>query len=575
MSKKLSPPHNIDDVEKLVKAADLAQHSGELARAATLLAHAATLRPDAIDIRFKLAQSQHALGRSDQAIAMLMQMFAENPKLDVVLAQLGNIFLDQSNFDKARWYFEKAIKLNPNFINYYNLGRSKMFLGLLDDAQADLNHSLSTGGSDSALVHFALGFVLGARQHFHAADAALSRSLELNPNFVDALVNRGATRISLRRYEEGLLDLNRALALQPDHLVAQCNKGDALLEMEQFDMARNQFSLALQQHGETPDICWGLALTELSLGKFDDGWKWYESRTAIDSLRIGVPRTQLPCWTGDNDPGRLLVFAEQGLGDTIFFMYAAQALAQQNISLTIKVDSRLVTLLSRSFKDIRFTSSKEELSEANFDSHILLGSLWLAISKYSKRSVRSTPLQPWMIADRNRSERIRAELIQPGHKLIGICWRAPKAANAAEKSASLLDLLPLLQAPNCTFVSVQYGDVSEEIKRFAEQTGVFIQAAQNIDIFSDIDGLASVVNACDYIVTVASSTAHIAGALGKRGCVLVPYGRGRFFYWNNKIDRKSFWYPSLTLANQENDLSWQKPVEIALRSLEICDFDAL
>ena len=262
----------------LIQSAMKARVAGDLARANQLLSKALEKDPRSLEGRLLRAQILQETGNSGHAVDLLKQIFAENPKLDIVLTQVGRIFLDRSDFEKAHWYFDKAVKLNPSPLNYCNRAQSRIFLGNFDDARSDVDRSLEKSGDHSPIAFFTLGFLLGAQQKFEAADSAFSKAIQQKPDFVDALVNRGATRVSMRQYQAGIADYRKALSIQPKNLVTMTNLGAALIETGDFDAARMQFEHALATHGQTPDVRWGLALTELSSGNYDKGWKWYDSR---------------------------------------------------------------------------------------------------------------------------------------------------------------------------------------------------------------------------------------------------------------------------------------------------------
>ena len=105
-------------------------------------------------------------------------------------------------------------------------------------------------------------------------------------------------------------------------------------------------------------------------------------------------------------------------------------------------------------------------------------------------------------------------------------------------------------------MSLQYGDVSSEIGEFTRRTGIEIKECAGVDNYADLDAHAALVEACDYVIVVSNTTAHVAGALGKAGCVALPYARGAFFYWALRDDGRVYWYPSLRGFIQSKDEEW-------------------
>ena len=111
---------------------------------------------------------------------------------------------------------------------------------------------------------------------------------------------------------------------------------------------------------------------------------------------------------------------------------------------------------------------------------------------------------------------------------------------------TLEDMKDLLLLPNTIFIDLQYTDTSEERADFKKKYGVDIIKLDEIDNFNDIDGLASLIDACDRVVSVSNTTAHIAGAIGKETYLMLPKGKGKLWYWS-KEKQQSIWYKSCLL----------------------------
>ena len=134
---------------------------------------------------------------------------------------------------------------------------------------------------------------------------------------------------------------------------------------------------------------------------------------------------------------------------------------------------------------------------------------------------------------------------------------------------SLEDMMPIFGRRDVVYVSLQYGDVSAEIAQFKAKTGIEIVEFESVDNFNDLDGHAALIDACDYVVSVSNTTAHIAGALGKRGYIALPYARGMFFYWVPRDENsQSYWYPSLRLFDQGRDGDWTTVTRAIAESIQ-------
>ena len=102
------------------------------------------------------------------------------------------------------------------------------------------------------------------------------------------------------------------------------------------------------------------------------------------------------------------------------------------------------------------------------------------------------------------------------------------------KSLSLKKLEKLLKLKDITFVDLQYGDTRKERQSFYKKYGINLIKIKEIDNYDDIEGLAALIDACDFVVTVSNTTAHIAGAIGKQTYLMLPKGKGKLWYWSKR-----------------------------------------
>jgi hypothetical protein len=128
-----------------------------------------------------------------------------------------------------------------------------------------------------------------------------------------------------------------------------------------------------------------------------------------------------------------------------------------------------------------------------------------------------------------------------------------------DKSVLLSDLNEIFQIDGYEFINLQYGDTQQEIKDFENNYGSKLTNIDGIDLFENIDGLLSIIQTCDLIVTTSNVTAHLAGALGKTTFLLAPYSTGRLWYWHEETI--SSWYPSISLFSQSKDFKWDGAIK--------------
>jgi len=139
--------------------------------------------------------------------------------------------------------------------------------------------------------------------------------------------------------------------------------------------------------------------------------------------------------------------------------------------------------------------------------------------------------------------------------------------SGASKSVNITYLEPLFKIKKLNFLNLKYGDVSDELLEAEKKFGIKIDSIENLDLFNDIEKLISTIDLCDIVVTVSNVTAHLAGSIGEKAAVLVPYGRGKIWYWHHRSG-SSLWYPQLKIFHQETATTWTEEIGKACQWIE-------
>jgi tetratricopeptide (TPR) repeat protein len=340
-------------------------------------------------------------------------------------------------------------------------------------------------------------------------------------------------------------------------------RGRCHWEMRRFEEAAKNFEKARELLPDNADANWTLCLIYLQMNRFDEGWKYQDWRwktPKFDSPRL---KTSKPQWTKDCGAKRVLVWSEQGIGDQILHMSLLHNIQELSEQVMLMADVRLFPVLERSFPGVQLIAQNERVK--GFDAQIPLASIGSQfihslddIEKYSARSY----LKP----NSEKVEKLRQSIRRPGERLIGLSWHsgAPRIGN--HKSVKLAELMPLFKLPNTKFVSLQYGDCYEDLYELEKQYGIKVGIIPAIDNKDDIDGLTSLMAACDAVVTVSNATGHFAGALGMPTYVL---NGNKLWYWSNVRGTQSVWYPSANVYARENVLApWAKQINQVIEDLK-------
>jgi hypothetical protein len=225
--------------------------------------------------------------------------------------------------------------------------------------------------------------------------------------------------------------------------------------------------------------------------------------------------------------------------------------------VTVSTDKRLISIFERSFPKIQFIDIAVTYGDQYFDEHIPMGSLGQFLRKDIQDFVVNSTR--YLIDDPDKSSNFRALKTTDAGLICGISWRSSNNKYAAEKSIPIEMFMELLQVDKLQSVNLQYGDIDSDIALIKSKTGITPLVVNEVDPLSDLDGLLSLINACDIVVTISNVTAHLAGAIGKETLLLLPYTIGRFWYWSD-YNGHSLSYPSVKIFQQAKQGCWDGPI---------------
>ena len=402
-------------------------------------------------------------------------------------------------------------------------------------------------------IYFYIGLIYKELKEYIKAIEFFNIAVDLKYNDPELYFNLANTQIKLNNLTESCLNYKKAILLNPQSDEYHNNLSLILKDLGRLDESLVAINQAILLNPQNDEFQWNKATFLLALKNFKEGWHLYEKRHSVKKISLYNLKSTKPKWNGETNIGRLFIWSEQGIGDQILFLSLLFEVLKSNNQIIVSTDKRLIKLLERSFKKIKFISSESHFSEINFDYQISLSSLG-SIYRKSHESFKS---QPYSFLKANKIKSLKKQL--GDNKVFGISWLSLNKELGQFKSIKLEDLLPIFNINNVTFVSLQYTNEDLKIKNFNNFYGTNILNIKNIDKFNDIDSLISLISDCRLIITTSNVTAHLAGALGIKAYVLVPFGRGKIWYWSDQ-DQKSLWYPSIKIFNQSPNGSWKDAI---------------
>jgi len=478
-------------------------------------------------------------------------------------SNLGVVLNVLKFFERALASFDRCIELKPDLSDAWN--RRGFALNELNRAEEAL---LSFGRaielkSDSVSAWNNRGSVLNELKRHKEALVCYDKCIELDSSYTEAWNGRGVALAEIKQHEEALSSYDRCIELKPDVAEVWNNRGVALGELKRYEEALYSYDKSIALNPDFPDAYYFKGLLQLSHRNFLQGfenclWRWKTKKFLNHYID-----TSLPLCNPMTFSGHVLLWAEQGLGDEIFY---ASMLSQANNTcskITLLADRRLHTIFKRSFPNIdlidkALINDLANISYGKANTHAPIGDLGHLIGLDFETIAKTR--KPFILTDSNKTIELKKVLPKDIGKIVcGISWRSINKDLGVAKSLTLRNLAPLINNSNFSFVNLQYGDVNSEIKSLKEFTSNEIYSLNGVDLFHDIDGLLALIDSCDLVVTTSNVTAHLAGSIGKRGCILVPYSKGRIWYWHLN-DIYSLWYPSLKLFYQENPNDWTSAI---------------
>jgi len=583
-------------IEKLLKEALTFCQNGNFVRAKKIYENLLDIIPNNPQILTNLGTIELQNGNILRGINFLEKSLKLNPMQPIAASNLANGLLEINNVQDACKYYDLALKLNPYLVDaYYNKARAEKILNNFNEAifnyekvlQIEPNHfqaRLNLGflfnqlnEHDKALEQYNLAISINSKsaeafynraivydnlKQFNNALKDYDIAIAINNNYVEAFLNKSSTLENIGNFKEALNTTEISLKSNPNNPDLHAKRAFILAEQKNFDCAFEGYDQAIKNNPDFSEALFNKACLKLLLDYYQEGWELYPSRwnNQKEGLYLKTSKPEIKNFDVKNK--KILIWGEQGLGDQILYSSMLIDAAKTQNNFIVSLDKRLLPLYERSFhkfNNIKFVDIKESISESNFDYHIPIGDL----GKFFRNSIKNFLNQPknYLEADSDQIKLLRDE-IKGGNKFIcGLSWKSKNDKIGINKSINLDEFLPIFKLDNLVFIDLQYGDNQNEIKNIFTKYNILMKSFKTIDNYNNIDGLASLISICDFVITVSNVTAHLAGALGKKTFVLLPHSYGKLWYWHENRS-ESLWYPNLSLYRQVNNGLWSQPIQV-------------
>jgi Flp pilus assembly protein TadD len=483
---------------------------------------------NSIAAAFATAVHHHQAGNLQVAEQIYRQILALNPNHADALNLLGVVAFQSGACDQAAEYISRAIELNPQEAKY----------------------------------HSNLGNVLQGQRKFDEAIHSFHRAHQLDPQFAEAYLNLGSALAAQDRLDEAVAAFRQALFLQPASAATLTNLGLALLAQGQIDAAAANFDAATQRNPNYADAHGNRALLQLLHGDFDNGWREYEWRwksNQLDRREFTQPR-----WDGSPLGDRkILLHAEQGLGDTFQFIRYAALVKKRNPRATVLVECQrpLTRLLARCPGIDQLIAAGDSLPPCDVQSPLLsLPGIFQTTHGSIPRNV------PYLFAEPSRFLHWFHWLVDVQGLRIGINWQGRSGEGEFRKRNIPLECFAsLATVPGVRLITLQKREIADAQSNSSQRSWLLEPEPDFDTVHGAFEDTAAIMMNLDLVITSDTSVPHLAGALGVPVWVALPSVPD----WRWMLNRPdSPWYPSMRLFRQQTAGDWSAVFSDIGRELE-------
>jgi len=489
-----------------------------------------------------IAAALRSLNRLDEAANHCARAVALEPNYARAHYSLGEIRQQQGMLPQAVTSYDAALRYEPNNVAARKaLAKCLKNLGRFADAARHYERVLSAEPGN-AEMHNDMGVVLQEQGALVRAIAHYRQATVLKPDFMVGHFNLGVALKKCDQLDEAAAHYARALALEPKFAQAHFNLGIVLAEQGKLAEALTHYRRSLELLPNQPDVHWNEALALLLSGDLRAGfakyyWRWH--RNGLSPRRFIEP-----AWDGRDLNGQsILLYAEQGFGDTIQFLRYAAMVKARGGHVIVEVQPGLEHLAQT-------VPGVDEVVPVGgtlppFTCHAAL----LELPRLFDTTLETIPaMAPYLTVDAARVQAWRTRLNEGLH--VGLVWRgSPTNGNDHRRSMSAATMAKIAAPSGITFVNLLHNAREEELDFLARAGSIRNFGAE----ITDWAETAALVASLDLVVTVDTAMSHLAGALGKPVWVMLPFAPD--WRWMLRRDDTP-WYPTMRLFRQQTPGDW-------------------
>lgn len=437
---------------------------------------------------------------------------------------LGVLLQDHGGFDEAISNYMKAIQIKPNFVEaYYNLGVASQHLGQPDKA---IN--------------------------------CYQEVIRLNPDHSAAYLNLGIALKETEQLDEAIKAFQMALQLKQDYDIAYYNLGNVYVSKGQFNEAKQLYQKTIELNPNYAEAHLNIAQLNLLFGNLRDGWKGFEWGWQIEGVMTHRNFVQ-PSWDGSDVSGRtILLYSDQGFGDTIHFIRYAPLVIQRGAKVVIECPAELMPLIQTIEEIHQVVVQGSQLPDFDLHCHIL------KLPEIFETTLETIPSKiPYIFPDPSKVKKWHDTIQTDGTSLkVGLVWSGDPNFKRDQTRSCTLELFSRIgYFHEITFYNLQKGAAAQQVKNPPEG----MKLVDYMDEINDFSDTAALIENLDLVISVDTAIAHLTGALGKPVWTLLPFVPD----WRWMLNREdSPWYPTMRLFRQASTGDWESVIDHVKESLQ-------
>ena len=509
--------HKPDYAEAYSNMGNALKDQGKLEEAIEAYNKALIITPYFADAHYNMGNALKDQDKLEEAIEAYNKALVIKPDYAEAYSNMGVALTDQGKLEGAIEAYNKSLSLKPDYAEAYsNMGVTLADQGKLEEAIEAYNKALVIK-PDYAEAYSNMGVALADQGKLKEAIEAYNKALAIKPDYAEAFNNIGNTLKQQDKLEEAIEAHNKALAIKPEYAEAYSNIGVALKDQGKLEEAIEAYNKALAIKPDYAGAHYNSSFALLNSGRLKEGLDAYEWRWKTAQFKSPRRHFLQPLWDGKTSlqDQRILVWCEQGVGDTIIWSSRLSLLVSQAGHCILECQKKLVPLLSRSFPNVEVkpVDVSRDTERDDFDFHLPMASLY---RHFIPEITRSPKPDAFLMPDPVRVKFWKDSLrFLGGGPYVGISWKSSlMGAERSKHFSSLSEWSSLLTLPNINFINLQYADAADGLLQIQNEFGVKVHNFDDLDQYNDLDNVAALSAALDCVVSFGTSVPMITAGVG-------------------------------------------------------------